>query len=63
MNTYLDPASPWVFDPPPFTTRQRSGPLAMVELGSGTGVVAALIATLLGPEDILVATDLPAVRQ
>ncbi|EAU85547.2 hypothetical protein CC1G_06260 [Coprinopsis cinerea okayama7 len=58
MNTYLNPTSSWVFDPPPLT-KNKSTPLAIVELGSGTGIVASVIATALQPGDLLIATDLP----
>lgn len=62
MMMYLDPLSIWSFDPPPFTASRSALPLSLVELGSGTGIVAALIAKHLHPEDLLIATDLPEVR-
>ncbi|KAH6909164.1 putative methyltransferase-domain-containing protein [Coprinopsis sp. MPI-PUGE-AT-0042] len=61
MMLYLDPSSVWSFDPPPFTALKWPTPLSLVELGSGTGIVAALVAKNLNLEDLLVATDLPEV--
>ncbi|KZT01398.1 uncharacterized protein LAESUDRAFT_731255 [Laetiporus sulphureus 93-53] len=51
------------FDPPPFTlSNPHSEPLTVVELGSGTGLVASRVAALLKPgRDLLYATDLPEV--
>lgn len=69
MLAYLDPASEIDFDPLPFThtltppaadsdTVQRS--ITVVELGSGTGFLAARVADWLRPDlDLLLATDLP----
>ncbi|KAF7312502.1 hypothetical protein MIND_00263900 [Mycena indigotica] len=59
LNTYIKPPRNLVFDPPftPF-----DGPNRIVELGSGTGMNAAMVAGLLDPSrDILFATDLPEV--
>ena len=71
MLAYLDPSSELEFDPPPPTdpqlhTRRATGnvqrSIAAVELGSGTGFVAARVAAWLRPDlDLLVATDLPEV--
>ncbi|TFK93684.1 hypothetical protein K466DRAFT_478202 [Polyporus arcularius HHB13444] len=72
MLAYLDPSSePTLeFDPPPFTqtaSRTRATPTAehpitALELGSGTGFVAARVAGWMRPDlDLVVATDLPEV--
>ncbi|KAI0326410.1 hypothetical protein GY45DRAFT_1328936 [Cubamyces sp. BRFM 1775] len=61
MLAYLDPTSPLEFDPPPptFASTARR-PITAIELGSGTGFVAASVAEWLRPEsDLLIATDLP----
>ena len=61
MLAYLDPSSPLEFDPPPptFASTARR-PITAIELGSGTGFVAASVAEWLRPEcDLLIATDLP----
>ncbi|EMD33888.1 hypothetical protein CERSUDRAFT_159157 [Gelatoporia subvermispora B] len=50
------------FDPPPFTSGPRSGgsQLTIVELGSGTGLVAARLAKyVVLRRDLIIATDLP----
>lgn len=51
------------FDPPPFTLfNPHSESLTVIELGSGTGLVASQISALLKPgRDLLYATDLPEV--
>ncbi|KAH9847683.1 putative methyltransferase-domain-containing protein [Lenzites betulinus] len=64
MLAYLDPASPLEFDPPPPTVEHdlaRSGrAITAIELGSGTGFVAARVAQWLCPErDLLIVSDLP----
>ncbi|OJT02476.1 hypothetical protein TRAPUB_7043 [Trametes pubescens] len=63
MLAYLDPSSPLEFDPPPPTSSTSPGglpPITAVELGSGTGFVAARVAEWIHPErDLLIATDLP----
>ncbi|KAI0719402.1 putative methyltransferase-domain-containing protein [Cerioporus squamosus] len=72
MLAYLDPSSePTLeFDPPPFTrtsSRTRAPctaehPITALELGSGTGFVAARVAGWMRPDlDLLVVTDLPEV--
>ncbi|KAI0649007.1 hypothetical protein C8Q79DRAFT_486816 [Trametes meyenii] len=65
MLAYLDPSSSLEFDPPPPTlapARIDGTPIAAIELGSGTGFVAARVADSLRPEcDLLIATDLPEV--
>ncbi|KAI0671844.1 putative methyltransferase-domain-containing protein [Trametes maxima] len=66
MLAYLDPSSPLEFDPPPPTpsasTRVDGAPITAIELGSGTGFVAARVADSLRPGcDLLIATDLPEV--
>lgn len=68
MLAYLDPQSPLEFDPPPPTSSTSPGGLPPttttnftgVELGSGTGFVAARVAEWMHPDrDLLIATDLP----
>ena len=70
MLAYLDPssASACEFDPAPFTGELRlqndheRHPITAIELGSGTGFVAAHIAAWLRPDlDLFFATDLPEV--
>ncbi|OSC96893.1 hypothetical protein PYCCODRAFT_1399711 [Trametes coccinea BRFM310] len=64
MLAYLEPESPMEFDPPPPTIASAGSRRAItaIELGSGTGFVAAGIAEWLRPErDLLIATDLPEV--
>ncbi|KAI0636034.1 hypothetical protein C8Q77DRAFT_609694 [Trametes polyzona] len=64
MLAYLDPSSPLEFDPPPPTLAlgdtPDARPVTAIELGSGTGFVAARLAEWLRPaSDMLIATDLP----
>ncbi|KAI0833609.1 hypothetical protein BC628DRAFT_1308409 [Trametes gibbosa] len=64
MLAYLDPSSPLEFDPlpPTFEPDPALGgrPITAIELGSGTGFVAARVAQWLRPErDVLIASDLP----
>ncbi|KAI0359749.1 hypothetical protein OH77DRAFT_1419059 [Trametes cingulata] len=62
MLAYLDPLSPLEFDPPPptFAPADDAQSITAIELGSGTGFVAANVAEWLRPErDVLIATDLP----
>lgn len=48
------------FDPPPFTRMACADPLTIIELGSGTGLIASRIAEHLRVDrDLLLATDLP----
>ena len=68
MLAYLDPSSSsaYEFDPAPFTgelpLQNERHPITAIELGSGTGFVAARIAAWLRPDlDLLLATDLPEV--
>lgn len=68
MLAYLDPSSlsAYEFDPEPFTGKlllqNERRPITAIELGSGTGFVAAHIAAWLRPDlDLLLATDLPEV--
>ncbi|KAI0950798.1 hypothetical protein AcW1_008007 [Taiwanofungus camphoratus] len=65
MLAYLDrnvPSNDLEFDPSPFTSANLSAlsnPLAVIELGSGTGLVAARVAEyLIQDRDVLYATDL-----
>ncbi|KAF7327958.1 hypothetical protein MKEN_00376000 [Mycena kentingensis (nom. inval.)] len=62
LNTYLNPPQGVEFDPPFALHATECNRL--VELGSGTGLNAAMLSTLLDPErDILLATDLPEARR
>jgi len=58
LNTYIKPPADYVFDPPLFPAQKNA---RMVELGSGTGIVAATMATVLHARDIMFVTDLPEV--
>ncbi|KAG1738344.1 putative methyltransferase-domain-containing protein [Suillus paluster] len=63
MTSYIDHFSTWEFDPP-LVDKQLSGrKRVFLELGSGTGIVAAKIAqaTVLSRQDLVIATDLPEV--
>ena len=62
MCEYVDhPSTELAFDPPFFEKREADASPVLVELGSGTGIVAARIANSTSfPDDgIIVATDLP----
>ncbi|KAI0367981.1 hypothetical protein BV20DRAFT_969814 [Pilatotrama ljubarskyi] len=64
MLAYLDPESPLEFDPPPpmFAPADNALSMTAVELGSGTGFVAAQVAGWLRSQrDVLISTDLPEV--
>ncbi|KAF9480511.1 hypothetical protein BDN70DRAFT_905714 [Pholiota conissans] len=64
MTSYIDPPPNLDFDPPLFNASESesSRSIAIVELGSGSGLVASTLSTLLNPSrDYLVATDLPEV--
>ncbi len=62
MNSYIDNPAHWLFDPPFFNPDESSRPLTILELGSGTGVVAAHCAPRLTHQGhTLVVTDLPEV--
>ncbi|KAJ6531968.1 putative methyltransferase-domain-containing protein [Mycena capillaripes] len=61
LNTYLKPPSDHVFDPPLLSDPDPRQDVRMLELGSGTGIVAATMATLLHSRDVMFVTDLPEV--
>lgn len=65
VNSYIDHPSTWEFDPPLIDLDQHlSGhKRVFLELGSGTGIVAAKIAqaAALSGRDLVIATDLPEV--
>ena len=74
MMLYIDPPEPWSFDPPSLLNSQSKffnvdgnrldssrPPYSVLELGSGTGIVASCLAAVLRDGDLLIATDLPQV--
>ncbi|KAJ6576651.1 putative methyltransferase-domain-containing protein [Mycena vulgaris] len=61
LNSYIQPPIGHVFDPPLFPEPNARKQLKVIELGSGTGIVAATMATLLRTRDIMFVTDLPEV--
>ncbi|KAJ7678975.1 putative methyltransferase-domain-containing protein [Mycena polygramma] len=61
LNTYIKPPAGHVFDPPLFPGRDRPQNVRVLELGSGTGIVAATMTALLHSGDIMFVTDLPEV--
>ncbi|THH32254.1 hypothetical protein EUX98_g1931 [Antrodiella citrinella] len=61
MKTFLNPPSGFMFDPA-FGDRTCPGPLRILELGSGTGIVAAQLSEqLTGMDGLVIVTDLPEV--
>lgn len=59
MSLYVNPSPNHDFDPP---FLDLPSPRTVIELGSGTGMVAAAIASVLDRrEDLVIATDLPEV--
>ncbi|KAJ6513066.1 putative methyltransferase-domain-containing protein [Mycena sanguinolenta] len=60
LNTYIKPPVDFVFDPPLFPDAARKN-ARIVELGSGTGIVAATMAAVLHKSDVMFVTDLPQV--
>ncbi|RXW16324.1 hypothetical protein EST38_g9529 [Candolleomyces aberdarensis] len=68
MILYINPPESWSFDPPSLLNDNPGSkhnwdrpPYSVLELGSGTGVVAACLAAVLRDGDLLIATDLPEV--
>ncbi|KAJ7170806.1 putative methyltransferase-domain-containing protein [Mycena crocata] len=59
LNSYIKPPAGYVFDPPLFPDARKQ--LKTIELGSGSGIVAATMAAMLHCTDIMVVTDLPEV--
>ncbi|KAJ7158574.1 putative methyltransferase-domain-containing protein [Mycena filopes] len=60
LNTYIKPPPEHVFDPL-FLSGHDHFPRVILELGSGSGIVAATLAPLLRSADVLLVTDLPEV--
>jgi hypothetical protein len=60
MLLYVQPGLDLEFDPP-FISPSDPRPLTMIELGSGSGVVASAVITRrqLGEDDLVIVTDLP----
>ncbi|KAJ7650103.1 putative methyltransferase-domain-containing protein [Roridomyces roridus] len=58
LKDYIDPPQDHIFDPPLFRV---SDGRRIVELGSGSGIVAATLANALNSTDIMFVTDLPEV--
>ncbi|KAG2122798.1 putative methyltransferase-domain-containing protein [Suillus clintonianus] len=63
MTSYIDHPSTWEFDPPLIDKHSSGRKRVFLELGSGTGIVAAKIAqtAALCGRDLVIATDLPEV--
>lgn len=63
MTSYIDHPSIWEFDPPLIDKHLTGHKRVFLELGSGTGIVAAKIAqaVALSGRDLVIATDLPEV--
>jgi len=61
LSAYVSPPSDWKFEPPFVSDAARIHPLTMIELGSGSGLVASGIIKTLEPRDLFIATDLPEV--
>ncbi|KAK7033268.1 tumor-related protein [Favolaschia claudopus] len=58
LNTYIQPPADHEFDPPFFASPRSPGTVTMIELGSGTGIVAATVSPMLREGDVLFVTDL-----
>ena len=61
LSAYVSPPSDWKFEPPFISDAARIHPVTMIELGSGSGLVASGIIKTLEPRDLFIATDLPEV--
>ncbi|KAG2107258.1 putative methyltransferase-domain-containing protein, partial [Suillus discolor] len=63
VNSYIEHPSTWEFDPPLIDQHLSGHKRVFLELGSGTGIVAAKIAqaAALSGRDLVIATDLPEV--
>ncbi|KAJ7476022.1 putative methyltransferase-domain-containing protein [Mycena latifolia] len=62
LNSYIRPPAGLVFDPPLFPEPEARKQIRVIELGSGSGIVAATMAPLLNPtRDVMFVTDLPEV--
>jgi len=63
MILYLQPAPYLEFDPPMTDALKGPQSITIIELGSGTGIVASYLSRLLvSASDCLIVTDLPEVR-
>jgi len=61
---YIQPPADLIFDPPFIPVSPSQSPMTILELGSGTGIVASCIANVLdASEHIFIATDLPEVSR
>lgn len=63
LSAYVCPPSHWKFEPPFISDATRGHTLTMIELGSGSGLVASSIIKTLESRDMFIATDLPEVCQ
>lgn len=63
MTSYIDHPSTWEFDPPLIDKHLAAHKQVFLELGSGTGIVAAKLAQAVASSgrDVVIATDLPEV--
>jgi len=62
MISYIRPAPNLVYDPPIIDASAKGDRLIMLEVGSGSGLVASTLAELVRPgHDRLIVTDLPEV--
>ncbi|KAF7336761.1 Tumor-related protein [Mycena venus] len=61
LNTYINPPPDLIFDPPLFSDPDVRKNARIIELGAGTGIVAATMTTVLHTNDIMFVTDLPEV--
>ncbi|KAJ7773468.1 putative methyltransferase-domain-containing protein [Mycena metata] len=61
LNTYIKPPTDYLFDPPFLPDAARDNATVIIELGSGSGIVAATLAPTLHAGDIMFVTDLPEV--
>ena len=63
MISYINPHDLLEFDPPFVDATGCDAQLSIIELGSGSGLVASVVAKTLKPgKDLFIATDLPEVR-
>ncbi|KAJ7261801.1 putative methyltransferase-domain-containing protein [Mycena haematopus] len=61
LNTFIKPPVDHIFDPPFFRQPEARKNVRIVELGAGTGLVAATMAMMLCTCDVMFVTDLPQV--
>lgn len=63
LSLYIHPPLLWEFMPPFSNRALNDKPMTIIELGSGSGMVASHLADILDlNRDLLIATDLPEVR-